>query len=71
MLILFYIYAQLGLIFFGGAITTDIEVADYVGLDQNYVYLNFNDFPNAFIFVFHLLIVNNYNYTVIFFSWLT
>ena len=37
---------------FGGIMTTSVDPQKY-GLDKNYIMLNYNDFFNALIFVFH------------------
>ena len=64
LLIVGYFYAQLGVLIFGGIMTSDIDPSNW-NLNNTYIYLNFNNFSNAMIFIFHLLIVNNYNYTVL------
>ena len=48
---------------FGGVMTNKTKIGDS-GAPDIYIFLNFNDFYNAFIFIFHLLLVNNFNVTV-------
>ncbi len=65
LLIIFYFYAALGLTFFGGDMTSETNIPDiFPALGKDYIFMNFNDFLNAFSFVFHLVIVNNTNNTV-------
>ena len=63
LLFISYIYAQLGIQFFGVVMKDNINLSIY-GLDKNYMYLNFNDFPNSILYMFHMLIINNCNMTV-------
>jgi len=63
--IAFYIYSTLGTVLFGGYIKTnlDINFSQY-GDPPYYVYVNFNDFAQGLYTCVHLLIVNNWLYTV-------
>ena len=59
-IVIMYIYSSLGIHLFGGILTKDINLNAYK-VNPKYVFINFNNFGNSFITVFHLLIVNNYN----------
>ncbi len=63
--IAFYVYSTLGTVLFGGYIKTnlDINFSQY-GDPPYYVYVNFNDFAQGLYTCVHLLIVNNWLYTV-------
>ena len=54
---LFYVYAQLGIVIFGGRIRTDVAGQPNVAYALN----NFNDFGSALVTLFELLVVNNWN----------
>ena len=54
---LFYVYAQLGIVIFGGRIRTDVAGQPNV----EYALNNFNDFGSALVTLFELLVVNNWN----------
>ena len=54
---LFYVYAQLGIVIFGGRIRTDMAGQPNVAYALN----NFNDFGSALVTLFELLVVNNWN----------
>src|SRR5690606_13444045 len=61
----FYFYTTLGEVIFGGYIRTDLNINFQLYGDPNYyVYVNFNDFFMGFFTCFHLLVVNNWLYTV-------
>ena len=72
---LFFFFAQLGMLLFGGAITT---VSQQIGNDFTpplWYLMNFNDFAASCITLFHILIVNNWYvtcdmYCYVFNSWL-
>ena len=54
---LFYVYAELGIVIFGGRIRTDVAGQPNVAYALN----NFNDFGSALVTLFELLVVNNWN----------
>ena len=63
--IAFYFYASVGELLFGGQLKTNLPVNfSQYGNPAYYVYVNFNDFCNGLFTCFHLLIVNNWLYTV-------
>ena len=55
---LYYLFAQIGMLAFGGKIT--IDKADDAGL---FYLMNFNDFSCSLITLFHLSVVNNWYVT--------
>ena len=63
--IVFYLYATLGDVLFGGYLKTNVNInlVQY-GDPQYYVYVNFNDFWMGLFTCFHLLVVNNWLFTV-------
>jgi len=58
---LFYVYAQLGIVIFGGRIRTDVAGQPNVAGSPTYALNNFNDFGSALVTLFELLVVNNWN----------
>jgi len=63
--LVFYIYSTLGENLFGGYLKTNINInLSQYGDPQYYVYVNFNDFWMGLFTCFHLLIVNNWLFTV-------
>jgi len=61
----FYFYITLGEYLFGGYIRQDLEINFQLYGDPNYyVHVNFNDFFMGFFTCFHLIIVNNWLFTV-------
>ena len=65
LILAFYFYATLGEKLFGGQLKTNLSINfSQYGDPAYYVYVNFNDFCNGIYTCFHLLIVNNWLYTV-------
>jgi len=63
--IAFYVYSTLGTVLFGGYLKTNIGINFSQFGDPNYfIYVNFNDFAQGLYTCFHLLVVNNWLYTV-------
>ena len=63
--IAFYLYSTLGTVLFGGYVKTNIPINFQQFGDPNYfVFVNFNDFAQGLYTCFHLLVVNNWLYTV-------
>lgn len=61
----FYFYSTLGEVFFGGHLKTNTTInLNQYGDPAYYIYVNFNDFANGLYTCFHLLIVNNWLFTV-------
>ena len=61
----FYIYVTIGEVLFGGRLRTDLNINfSQYGDPSYYIYVNFNDFFMGLFTCFHLLIVNNWLYTV-------
>jgi two pore calcium channel protein len=58
---LFSLYAQLGVVIFGGRIRTDTFPAGQEGASLPYALNNFNDFGSGLVTLFELLIVNNWH----------
>lgn len=57
----FYIFGMLGVALFGGLVYADNEsIFSSTLIPPNYVYVNFNDFPNGCVVLFELMIVNNW-----------
>ena len=56
----FSVYAQLGVLCFGGSLYAGAEPASGYSPAPLYVYCNFNDFGSAFITLFELLVQNNW-----------
>ena len=51
--------------------TNEVKVAELSGgLNWYYSFNNYNDYFNSFLFIFHLLVVNNANWSVNFFIYL-
>jgi len=57
---LFSVYAQFGVFLFGGKIYVGDVYEHTNGTDVLYTYCNFNDFGSAFVTLFELLVVNNW-----------
>jgi two pore calcium channel protein, plant len=61
---IFYIYAFIGTIFFGGEIDFENEaIRNNDSTPEIWALNNFNDFPNAYLVLFELTIVNNWMIT--------
>lgn len=59
--LVYYVFAMLGIEFFGGHITLDNPALKGTGYaDANYFTLNFNDFASAMATLFVLMVVNNW-----------
>ena len=61
--LVFYFYAQLGSLFFGGKLTTEAYQANS-SLPAFWYLLNFNDYGASLITLFHQMVVNNWFITV-------
>ena len=61
---IFYIYAFIGMIFFGGKIDFENEtIRNNDATPDIWALNNFNDFPNSYLVLFELTIVNNWMIT--------
>ena len=61
MLTIFYVFAQMGMIIFGGKITEDApEILHDQSIPDNYYLMNFNDLMSSLITEFVLIVVNNW-----------
>ena len=57
----FYLFSIIGGLIFGGIINTNIiDTITNNGIPSSYIYNNFNDMGSAFITLFELMIVNNW-----------
>ena len=56
--VIFYEFAQLGMIWFGGKLT--FEVYETLNMPAYYYKMNFNDFFSAIIVLFQQMVVNNW-----------
>jgi len=56
----FSVYAQIGVLCFGGSLYDGADPASGYSPDPLYFYCNFNDFGSAFITLFELLVQNNW-----------
>lgn len=60
---IFYSYANLGMLLFGGKITTQsAQVTDGI-TPALYYLMNFNDFGSSLVTLFHIMVVNNWYVT--------
>ena len=61
MLTIFYVFAQWGMLIFGGLITSDSrEILHDQSVPNNYYLINFNDLMSSYITLFILIVVNNW-----------
>ena len=61
MLTIFYVFAQLAMIMFGGLIKEDsTEIIHDSSIPDNYYLMNFNDLMSSFVTLFVLIVVNNW-----------
>ena len=58
--LVFYIYASIGMVWFGGCITTISAQVDDPSIPALYYLMNFNDFGTSIITLFHIMVVNNW-----------
>jgi len=64
-LTIFYAFAAIGVQAFGGLIVSDsAELISDPEIPPGYELCNFNDFGSAFVTLFSLMVVNNWQYTV-------
>ena len=56
----YYIFAQVGMLLFGGLITTESAQTDDVGLYALYYLINFNDFGASCVTLFAQMVMNNW-----------
>ena len=62
--LVYYMYAQLGQIFFVGSVTQAVLERQSPGTPDFYYLMNFNDYGSSIITLFHQMIVNNWFVTV-------
>jgi hypothetical protein len=60
---LFFVYTEVGMLFFGGKITTNSKQVGNDSTPPLWYLMNFNDFAASFITLFHILTVNNWYVT--------
>mmetsp|Transcript_26389 Transcript_26389/g.30907 ORF Transcript_26389/g.30907 Transcript_26389/m.30907 type:complete len:148 (+) Transcript_26389:1120-1563(+) len=61
MMTIFYVFAQAGMIMFGGEIKEDSpEIVHDSSIPDNYYLMNFNDLMSSFVTLFVLIVVNNW-----------
>ena len=61
MMTIFYVFAQMGMLLFGGQIKEDsTEIIHDSSIPDNYYLMNFNDLMSSFITLFVLIVVNNW-----------
>jgi high-affinity nickel permease len=62
---IFFLYALIGMLCFGGRITRDTEeIRNNDATPDIWGLMNFNDFPSALVTLFSLMVVNNWMITV-------
>ena len=61
MMTIFYVFAQCGMLMFGGKIRSDSpEIVHDSSIPDNYYLMNFNDLCSAYVTLFVLIVVNNW-----------
>ena len=61
MMTIFYVFAQLGMIIFGGKIKSNsTEIVADSSIPDNYYLINFNDLMSSYVTLFILIVVNNW-----------
>ena len=61
MMTIFYVFAQVGMVFFGGQIKENsTEIIHDSSIPDNYYLMNFNDLMSSIITLFVLIVVNNW-----------
>ena len=61
MLTIFYVFAQVAMLMFGGLIKEDsTEIIHDSSIPDNYYLMNFNDLMSSFVTLFVLIVVNNW-----------
>ena len=61
MMTIFYVFAQIGMLMFGGEIRSDSpEIVHDSSIPDNYYLMNFNDLCSAYVTLFVLIVVNNW-----------
>ena len=61
MLTIFYVFAQIGSLLFGGKIREDSpEIVHDSSIPDNYFLMNFNDLMSSMVTLFALIVVNNW-----------
>ena len=58
--LIFYVYAQMGQIFFGGELTNATFAEKCSGTPTFYDLLNFNDYSAAMVTLFQQMVINNW-----------
>ena len=61
--LIMYIYAQIGMLMYGGMVTISLLQNNQAQIDQFYYLMNFNDFGCSLVTLFHILVVNNWYVT--------
>ena len=57
---IFFTYAYLGEFMWGGKVTTKSAQTEDASLPTLYYLMNFNDFANSMVTLFHVMVVNNW-----------
>ena len=57
---IFFTYAYVGEFMWGGKVTTKSAQTADAGLPTLYYLMNFNDFANSMVTLFHVMVVNNW-----------
>ena len=61
MMTIFYVFAQLGMIIFGGQIRKNSsQIVHDSSIPDNYYLINFNDLMSSYVTLFILIVVNNW-----------
>lgn len=75
MMVLFSLYieyGEIGVNWFGGWMSyekIEILMNEWDDVSKFYVYLNFNDYANAYMTLFAIMINNDWTYTISLFTW--
>ena len=65
MMTIFYVFAQMGMIIFGGKIRSNSpEIITDSSIPDNYDLINFNDLMSSYVTLFILIVVNNWSVIV-------
>jgi two pore calcium channel protein, plant len=59
----YFAFAELGMLLFAGAITTESAQKDNPAIPALYYLMNFNDFLSSMVTLFHIMVVNNWYIT--------
>jgi len=58
--IVYYVFANIGMLMWAGKITTVSKQAEDPTIPSLYYLMNFNDFPSSLVTLFHIMVVNNW-----------